>query len=89
MVNVKTNAFKKLYDPYGSDISKRVVEHHLENGGVSRFEKIKIYHKIFLGEDIDEIKIQNIAHKFSKIVLIFCCKNGTIYFSYLSILHHT
>ena len=68
-LNVKTNAFKKLYDPYGSDISKRVVEHHLKNSGVSRFEKIKIYHKIFLGEDLDEIKIQKIAQKFSKIVL--------------------
>ena len=46
-LNVKTNAFKKLYEPYGSDISKKVVEHHLENGGVSRFDKIKFYHNIF------------------------------------------
>ena len=68
-LNVKTNAFKKLYEPYGSDISKRVVEHHLENGGVSRFDKIKFYHNIFLGEDIDEKKIQKIAQKFSEIVL--------------------
>ena len=68
-LNVKTNAFKKLYEPYGSDISKRVVEHHLENGGVSRFDKIKIYHNIFLGEDIDEKKIQKIAQKFSEMVV--------------------
>jgi len=68
-LNVKKNAFKRLYEPYGSDISKRVVEHHLENGGVSRFDKIKIYHKIFLGEDIDEKKIQKIAQKFSEMVV--------------------
>tara|TARA_B100001167_G_C16643402_1_gene245154 strand:+ start:38 stop:706 length:669 start_codon:yes stop_codon:yes gene_type:complete len=68
-LNVKTNAFKKLYEPYGSDISKRVVEHHLENGGVSRFDKIKIYHNNFLGEDIDEKKIQKIAQKFSEMVV--------------------
>ena len=68
-LNVKTNAFKKLYEPYGSDISKRVVEHHLENGGVSRFDKIKFYHNIFLGEDIDEKKIQKIAQKFSEMVM--------------------
>ena len=68
-LNVKTNAFKKLYEPYGSDISKRVVEHHLENGGVSRFDKIKFYHNIFLGEDIDEKKIQKIAQKFSEMVV--------------------
>ena len=68
-LNVKTNAFKKLYEPYGSDISKRVVEHHLENGGVSRFDKIKFYHNIFLGEDIDEGKIQKIAQKFTEMVV--------------------
>ena len=68
-LNVKTNAFKKLYEPYGSDISERVVEHHLENGGVSRFDKIKFYHNIFLGEDIDEKKIQKIAQKFSEMVV--------------------
>ena len=68
-LNVKTNAFKKLYEPYGSDISKKVVEHHLENGGVSRFDKIKFYHNIFLGEDIDEKKIQKIAQKFSEMVV--------------------
>ena len=68
-LNVKKNAFKKLYEPYGSDISKKVVEHHLENGGVSRFDKIKFYHNIFLGEDIDEKKIQKIAQEFSEMVV--------------------
>jgi len=68
-LNVKTNAFKKLFEPYGSEISKKVVEHHIENGGISRFDKIKIYHKNFLGEDIDEKKIQNIAQKFSEMVV--------------------
>ena len=68
-LNVKTNAFKKLYESYGSDISKRVVEHHIENGGVSRFDKIKFYHNIFLGEEIDENKIQKIAQEFSEMVV--------------------
>ena len=68
-LDVKTNAFKKLYEPFGSDISKKVVEHHLANGGVSRFDKIKIYHKIFLGEDIDNKTLQNIANKFSDMVV--------------------
>ena len=44
-IDVKTEAFKKLYQPYGSNISNKVVKNHLANGGISRYEKIKIYHK--------------------------------------------
>ena len=41
-LDVKTEAFKKLYQPYGPSISNKVVENHLENEGISRYEKIKI-----------------------------------------------
>ena len=68
-LNVKTNAFRKLYEPYGSDISKRVVEHHLENGGISRYDKIKFYHNKYLGENIDQNNIQKIAQNFSEMVV--------------------
>ena len=43
-VNIKTLAFYELYKEYGDSISSKVVEHHEANGGVSRFEKIKLYH---------------------------------------------
>ena len=68
-LDVKTNAFKKLYESYGSGISKKVVEHHIANGGVSRFDKIKIYHKNYLGEDIDNKTLQKIAQNFSEMVV--------------------
>ena len=68
-LNVKTKAFKKLYEPYGSDISKRVVEHHIENGGISRYEKIKLYHNIYLGKNIDQYNIQKIAQNYSEMVV--------------------
>ena len=38
-VNVKTEAFASLYEPYGKDVVNKVEQHHLANGGVSRFEK--------------------------------------------------
>ena len=68
-VNVKTEAFAELYKPYGKEIVQKVIEHHEANGGVSRFEKFKIYHKIYLGEDIDQLKIDVLANKFSNLVL--------------------
>ena len=68
-VNVKTLAFKELYLPYGEDVAAKVVEHHEANGGVSRFEKFKIYHREFLGEEIDQNKVDELASNFSNLVL--------------------
>ena len=68
-VNVKTDAFAELYKPYGMDIVQKVIKHHEANGGVSRFEKFKIYHKNYLREDINQLEIDVLANKFSNLVL--------------------
>ena len=47
-VQVKSDAFAELYKPYGTEIVKKVVEHHEANGGMSRYEKIRFYHGSFL-----------------------------------------
>ena len=67
-VNIKTESFKKLYLPYGENFADRVVEHHLANGGVSRFEKFKIYHS-WLGMDISKKEMEYLANEFSNLVL--------------------
>lgn len=68
-VNVKTQAFYDLYAPYGAKIADKVVVHHRANGGMSRFEKFKIYHKEFLNQEIDETKVQDLAQQFSDLVI--------------------
>jgi len=68
-VNAKTEAFRAMYLTYGEEIANKVVEHHILHGGVSRFEKFKIYHKVFLNEDISREKIQLLAKQFSDLVL--------------------
>ncbi len=35
----KTDAFRSVTAPYGSDVAADVVQHHLANGGISRFAK--------------------------------------------------
>jgi HAD superfamily hydrolase (TIGR01549 family) len=67
--SVKTDAFYKLYLPFGKDIADKVVSHHLQHGGVSRFEKFKIYHKNFLGQELSQEEIFMWAEKFSALVL--------------------
>lgn len=68
-VNVKTEAFAEIYRPYGGEIVKKVIAHHEANGGVSRFEKFKIYHEDFLGKKTNAEIINQLAEQFSKIVL--------------------
>jgi HAD superfamily hydrolase (TIGR01549 family) len=68
-VNVKTQAFYDLYKPFGEEVAQKVKEHHLMHGGVSRYEKIKIYHKNFLGITLSEREINEYADKFSALVM--------------------
>ena len=68
-VRAKTDAFEEMYLPYGKDIAARVVEYHELNGGVSRYEKFKYFHKEFLNEVINKEKVDELAIQFSNIVL--------------------
>lgn len=66
---VKTKAFYQLYLPYGKSIADKVVVHHLQNGGVSRFKKIQYYHSEFLKIQLTDEEINKLANQFSEIVL--------------------
>ncbi len=63
---VKTNAFVKLFEPFGTDIAERVRKHHLDNGGMSRYEKFPIYFswaKIVFNSDL----VNNYSEQFNKL----------------------
>ena len=68
-MHIKTQAFYKLYEPFGNNVAEQVVKHHQENGGMSRFEKFPFYHKTFLNLDIDNSDIKLLSKKFSDIVV--------------------
>ena len=68
-VNVKTEAFSKIYAQYGSDIGEKVVEYHLSHGGISRFEKFKFYHKEYLGIELTNHELKELGNKFSELVM--------------------
>jgi len=67
-INIKTQAFAELYRPFGNEVERKVVKYHLANGGITRFEKLKYFHKELLNIDLDEDKVQELAQKFSKLV---------------------
>jgi phosphoglycolate phosphatase-like HAD superfamily hydrolase len=42
-VDIKTEAYVRLFAPFGAALAARVRQHHENNGGMSRFEKLPLY----------------------------------------------
>src|SRR3989304_1573816 len=42
-VDIKTKAFARLFEHEGKVVVEKVVDYHLKNGGVSRFDKFRVY----------------------------------------------
>ena len=68
-VNIKTEAFVELYKPYGEEAVAYVENHHKSHGGMSRFLKIRHYHKKLLNRDISDDGLKSLTDKFSDLVL--------------------
>lgn len=67
-VNIKTEAFYRIYMEFGKDIAEKAVVHHKNNGGMSRYEKFKLYHKEFLGIELSKAQIDEFSARFSDFV---------------------
>lgn len=68
-LHVKTAAFARMFTKYGPEIEKAVVDYHLANGGVSRFEKFKYYYQHLLKRSISDQELDALGEEFSGLVL--------------------
>ena len=68
-LGVKTDAFAEMYRPYGPEVERKVIDYHESHGGVSRYEKFKVYHGEYLNKPIDKQKVMELADQFSSLVL--------------------
>jgi len=66
-VNIKKKAFGALFSEFGSDISNRVMLHHIQNGGISRSQKIPLY-LTWAGLKPTKELIETYSRRFSVIV---------------------
>ena len=66
-VESKSDAFEKLFLPFGTGISKKVKSHHEDNGGVSRYDKLPLYLK-WAGLEPSQTLIKEYAENFSILV---------------------
>ncbi len=67
-VDVKTRAFAELYQPYGESVVERVLAFHMANGGVSRFEKFRYFHRHFLNRELSAAEEEELGERFSSLV---------------------
>jgi phosphoglycolate phosphatase-like HAD superfamily hydrolase len=67
-VEVKTEAFMRLFSACGSETTAKVKAHHEANGGVSRYEKIPLY-LTWAGLPCHQEKIHEFCSRFSEAVL--------------------
>lgn len=66
-VEVKSIAFEKLFESFGSEIAKKVKNHHEQNGGMSRFDKLPIYIE-WSGQSPSPVLIKKYSERFSNLV---------------------
>src|SRR5450759_4058638 len=64
---VKTQAFVRLFQPFGAGVAERVREHHEANGGMSRFDKVPIYLQ-WSGEDPNQSRVSEFCVQFGQLV---------------------
>ena len=67
-VHIKTDAFVNLYKKYDKNIQLKIANFHIKNGGISRIEKIKFFHKTYLKKKINNDELERLANQFSKFV---------------------
>lgn len=67
-VGVKTDAFLDLYPEESDEFRAEVVRHHLEHGGISRYEKIRVYERLRTGIDPHQSDVDRLAADFARSV---------------------
>jgi len=68
-VEVKTTAFARLFEPFGAEVSAKVVDHHRLHSGVTRVEKFRHYYREFLHQPLSEEELAALCRRFAKLVV--------------------
>ncbi len=68
-VEVKTKAFSDMFEQYGHDIQQKVVQHHQNNGGMSRFDKFYYYYKNYIGKQLNKLDHRKLCEEFARRVI--------------------
>ena len=67
-LDIKTHAFAQIFKQEGEQIVKQVVDYHLQNTGVSRFDKCRYIYSDMLNRELTEQRLEQLCSRFSKLV---------------------
>jgi len=68
-VDIKTHAFAKLFEKERIDVVKKFIDYHLDNAGVSRYEKFKYMYKEILRKELSDETFAQLCNNFAKLVV--------------------
>ena len=67
-MKIKADGFVELFKEYDKDKVSLLEKYHYQNGGVSRFEKIRYFYNEIIHKEISEEEIGSLAKEFAKII---------------------
>ncbi|WP_419770607.1 MAG: HAD-IA family hydrolase [Candidatus Marinarcus sp.] len=65
---IRDFGFKEIFKDFDKDIVEKLLQYHRQNGGLSRYVKIRYFYEELLVQEISENRIQELAEEFSKIM---------------------
>ena len=68
-VEVKTRAYASLFNEEKEEVVSRMVAYHMKHGGISRYEKIKVFYRDILQRPLSDKRFQELVLQFSKLVV--------------------
>ena len=67
-IDIKADAFAKLFAKEGKEIVNRVVDYHLNNGGKSRYEKFRYIYREILKRKLSKNEFKGLCNRFADFV---------------------
>lgn len=67
--DIKTRAFRKLFEDIYPNIIEEIVQHHIDNMGISRYEKFRFIYNHIVGMPLSADEEKQLGERFSAIVL--------------------
>lgn len=70
---IKEIGFRKIFENFPKDYIDNLIKYHQENGGMSRFEKIRYFYEKILNRNISDELVADYAISFGKIMKDSLC----------------
>lgn len=74
-LDVKVEAFRKVYAPHGASIERQAIDYYVRETGVPRLRRFRHCHKHLLGRDLTNDEVQALSDQFGGMVedLVVAC----------------